>query len=81
MTKLAEEEVNRRMLDDGETREMADQKGTWEKNARSGGSSRQSTARGSEAADLKGREYRDENGQVQRHQQPSPPLCNIYLVA
>jgi len=67
MTKLAEEEVNPRMLDDGETREMADQKGAREKNARSGPGSRQSTARGSEGADLKGREYRDENGQVHHH--------------
>jgi len=67
MTKLAEEEVNPRMLDGGEAREMADRQGTGEKKTRSGAGSRQGEGKGSEAADLKRREYRDDKGQVHHH--------------
>jgi ferritin-like metal-binding protein YciE len=66
MTKLAEEEVNPRMLDDGESMEMADQQEAGQKNAGSGRGSRQSASKGSEA-DLKKREYRDEKGQAHHH--------------
>jgi len=67
MTKLAEQEVNPRMLDSGETPETADQRETGKKNARSGSGSRQGAGKGSEPAYLKGREYRDEKGQVHHH--------------
>jgi hypothetical protein len=67
MTRLAEQEVNRGMLDGGETVEMEQQKETAENHARSGSESHRTGGKNSEGPDLKGREYRDAKGQVHHH--------------